>query len=69
VHHAHHLNSRVPFYRLGEVLRDHPELKACGRLGLRESFGCVRLALWDETTGRLVSFRDCGGTRRGPMES
>ncbi len=27
VHHVHHLSSRVPFYRLREVLRDYPELK------------------------------------------
>jgi omega-6 fatty acid desaturase (delta-12 desaturase) len=56
VHHVHHLNSRIPFYRLGEVLRDHPELKACRRLKLWESFSCVRLVLWDEATRRLVSF-------------
>jgi acyl-lipid omega-6 desaturase (Delta-12 desaturase) len=24
VHHVHHLSSRIPFYRLPEVLRDHP---------------------------------------------
>ena len=27
-HHVHHLQSRVPFYRLPEILRDHPRLKA-----------------------------------------
>ena len=26
VHHVHHLYSRIPFYRLRRVLRDHPEL-------------------------------------------
>ena len=26
VHHVHHLCSRIPYYRLPEVLRDHPEL-------------------------------------------
>jgi omega-6 fatty acid desaturase (delta-12 desaturase) len=63
VHHVHHLDSRVPFYRLPEVLRDHSQLKACGRLTLRDSFGCVSLALWDEAVGRLVSFRDVHGGR------
>jgi omega-6 fatty acid desaturase (delta-12 desaturase) len=61
VHHVHHLDSRVPFYRLGEVLRDHPELWACNRLTLAESFRQGRRALWDEATGRLVSFRDLRG--------
>ena len=27
VHHVHHLNSRIPYYRLPRVLRDHPELR------------------------------------------
>ena len=49
VHHVHHLSSRIPYYRLSRVLRDHPELKDIGRLTLLESLGCVRLVLWDET--------------------
>ncbi len=63
VHHVHHLCSRIPFYRLPRVLRDHPELRGVSRLTLLQSFGCVRLVLWDETRRRLVSFRDgraCG---------
>ena len=58
VHHVHHLSSRVPFYRLPAVLRDHPELRDVGRLTLLESLRCVRLVLWDEEVGELVSFRD-----------
>lgn len=60
IHHVHHLCSRIPYYRLPHVLRDHPELREIGRLTLRESFGCVRLVLWDEVQRRLVSFRDVG---------
>ncbi len=60
VHHVHHLASRIPFYRLPEVLRDHPELKAVGRLSLAQSLRCVRLTLWDEQAARLVSFRSLG---------
>ncbi len=58
VHHVHHLCSRIPYYRLPRVLQDHPELAATGRLTLIESLKCVRLVLWDESRGRLVSFRD-----------
>ena len=58
VHHVHHLCSRVPFYRLRQVLCDHPELAAVGRLTLIQSLGCVRLVLWDESRQRLISFRD-----------
>lgn len=59
IHHVHHLCSRVPFYRLPQVLRDHPQFTSVGRLTLVQSFACVRLALWDETRRRLVSFQDC----------
>jgi acyl-lipid omega-6 desaturase (Delta-12 desaturase) len=40
------------------VLRDHPSLGGIGRLTLLQSFGCVRLVLWDERQQRLISFRD-----------
>ena len=44
IHHVHHLCSRIPYYRLPQVLRDCPELGPIGRLTLRESLWCVRLA-------------------------
>ena len=58
VHHVHHLASRIPFYRLPEVLRSHPELRGVGRLTLWQSFACVRLALWDDRRHQLISFRE-----------
>lgn len=58
VHHVHHLCSRIPFYRLRRVLRDHPWLHARGRVTFTQSLASVRLALWDESEQKLVSFRD-----------
>jgi omega-6 fatty acid desaturase (delta-12 desaturase) len=58
IHHVHHLNSRIPYYRLQQVLRDHPELKKVGRLTLLESLRGVRLTLWCESRKKLVSFAD-----------
>ena len=58
IHHVHHLSARIPSYRLGEVLRDHPGLRGTNRLTLRHSLLCFRLALWDESAKRLVSFRE-----------
>ena len=58
VHHIHHLSATIPSYRLGEVLRDHPELRGTNRLTLGRSLRCFRLALWDENAKRLVSFRE-----------
>jgi omega-6 fatty acid desaturase (delta-12 desaturase) len=60
VHHVHHLCSRIPYYRLPRVLRDHPELRGVSRLTLLQSFQCVRLVLWDERRRRLISFREVG---------
>ncbi|MBI1170990.1 fatty acid desaturase [bacterium] len=61
VHHVHHLYSRIPFYRLTEVLRDHASLAQAQKLTIRQSLSTVRLKLWDEGSQRLVSFRDLRG--------
>ncbi len=57
IHHVHHISSRIPFYRLPTILKDHPELRNIGHMTLWQSFKCARLKLWDEGTRRLVSFR------------
>jgi acyl-lipid omega-6 desaturase (Delta-12 desaturase) len=58
VHHVHHLSARIPSYRLGEVLRDHPGLRGVNRLTAWDSLRGMHLALWDEDARRLVSFRE-----------
>ena len=56
IHHVHHLYSRIPFYRLTEVLRDHSALADNKRLTLLQSLSCAKLHLWDERSGQLLSF-------------
>jgi omega-6 fatty acid desaturase (delta-12 desaturase) len=56
LHHVHHLNPGIPNYRLQEALDAHPELRRVPTLTLGESFHCLRLALWDEGSRRLVPF-------------
>jgi len=56
MHHIHHLNSMIPYYRLPECLAASPELQDMNRLTLWESFRCARLKLWDEETRKLVGF-------------
>jgi omega-6 fatty acid desaturase (delta-12 desaturase) len=63
IHHIHHLSSRIPFYRLPQVLRDHPELANMRRITTLEGVRSLRLKLWDPEAKRLVSFRDA--TRAG----
>jgi omega-6 fatty acid desaturase (delta-12 desaturase) len=57
IHHVHHLYSRIPFYRLTEVIKDHPALAESQRMTIRESIACARLHLWDESQKKLLSFR------------
>ncbi|GMO30518.1 MULTISPECIES: fatty acid desaturase [Bradyrhizobium] len=67
IHHIHHLSSRIPCYRLPDVLRDHPQLAGAARITLRQSLRTVRLTLWDEERQRLVSFGEAAmisGTAR-----
>ena len=58
IHHVHHLCSRIPYYRLGRVLKENPELCEIGRVTLWESVKAVRLVLWDESNRKLISFRE-----------
>ncbi|UWQ18681.1 fatty acid desaturase [Jannaschia sp. M317] len=58
IHHVHHLYSRIPFYRLPEVLRDHAALDEGNRMTIRESLVNARLHLWDEKSKRLLSFAE-----------
>ncbi|WP_254912920.1 fatty acid desaturase [Novosphingobium sp. B 225] len=58
IHHVHHLASRIPFYRLPEVLAEHPQLRDLNRFTALEAWGTLRLALWDEGGRVLVSFRE-----------
>jgi acyl-lipid omega-6 desaturase (Delta-12 desaturase) len=58
IHHVHHLYSRIPFYRLPEVLRDHAGLAEAQRLTILQSLRSVHMHLWDEKLQKLMSFRE-----------
>ena len=58
-HHVHHLNHRIPFYRLPEAMAAIPELRephGVTSLSPRDISACFRLKLWDPELGRLVPF-------------
>jgi omega-6 fatty acid desaturase (delta-12 desaturase) len=57
-HHVHHLNARIPFYRLPEAMAGLVELQAPGvtTLSLCGVYDCLRLKLWDADRKRLVNF-------------
>lgn len=58
-HHIHHLNHRVPFYRLPEVYRAVPELRRAKTTSLHplEIFRCLRLKVWCVETQSMVGVR------------
>jgi acyl-lipid omega-6 desaturase (Delta-12 desaturase) len=58
LHHIHHLNARIPNYRLQEIYDRHPEFQKVTTITLWQSLHCVRLALWDEQKRKLVRFAE-----------
>jgi omega-6 fatty acid desaturase (delta-12 desaturase) len=61
-HHVHHLNPRIPSYRLGAA---HDAVQALWPIEPLSVLGGLRapwLTLWDERRGRLVNFRDAATT-------
>ena len=61
-HHIHHLNVRIPFYRLPEAMHAIPELQApiTTTLSLHDIIDCFKSSLWDEEKQRMVSYREAG---------
>ncbi len=59
-HHIHHLNAKIPFYRLPEVLREIPELQAPKTTSLLpwDIARCLSLKVWDVEAQKMVGMRD-----------
>jgi len=58
LHHLHHFNAKIPNYRLQACVSSSPELTGMNRMTLRESFKCLKWALWDEKQQKLIGFKD-----------
>ncbi|HTX72181.1 MAG TPA: fatty acid desaturase [Rectinemataceae bacterium] len=56
-HHIHHLDSRIPNYRLKQCNDATEQARSVHPIGLWEGFRSLSLHLWDESTGKLVRFR------------
>ena len=58
-HHIHHLNAKIPFYRLPEVMKAIPELQnpKVTLLNPVEVYRCLRLKVWDVTQQRMTGTR------------
>lgn len=55
-HHIHHVNARIPFYRLPEAYQKIPELKNAKETSLSPSeiIRCFRLKVWDSEKREMV---------------
>jgi omega-6 fatty acid desaturase (delta-12 desaturase) len=55
-HHIHHLNARIPFYRLPEVFHDIPALQNARTTSLhpKDIVACLKLKVWDPEQQKLV---------------
>lgn len=57
-HHIHHLDSRVPNYRLEACHNADAALRTTRAMGLLDGLLSWRYALWDEVSGRMVRIGD-----------
>lgn len=57
-HHIHHLNSKIPFYRLPEAMAAIPELQVAKVTSLTPSdiVACLKLKVWDTDQNRMIGF-------------
>jgi omega-6 fatty acid desaturase (delta-12 desaturase) len=73
LHHVHHLNAAIPFYRLREAMAAIPELQIEPQTSLspRDVLACLRLKLWDPTAQRMVGYpvEDGGHAPKPPRKA
>lgn len=55
-HHVHHLDPRIPNYRLRQCYNNISELQDNTPLTIAKSLACFRLKLWDEDLQKMVPF-------------
>jgi acyl-lipid omega-6 desaturase (Delta-12 desaturase) len=67
LHHVHHLNARVPNYNLQRAHDSNPVFASVPTLTLWDGLRAVRLKLWDERSGRLVTFAQARRHRLAPV--
>jgi acyl-lipid omega-6 desaturase (Delta-12 desaturase) len=56
LHHVHHLNARIPNYNLQAAHDANPIFHSVPTLSLWDGLRAVRLKLWDEESGKMVTF-------------
>jgi acyl-lipid omega-6 desaturase (Delta-12 desaturase) len=63
LHHVHHLSARIPNYNLQRAHDENPIFHGVPVLSLADGLRAVRYKLWDEDSGRLVTFSEARRVR------
>lgn len=68
-HHIHHLNARIPFYRLPEVMKAIPALQNAKTTTLspRDIRACFLLKVWDPEQDRMISLAEVRAIRSAQL--
>ena len=69
LHHVHHLSARIPNYNLQRAHDENPIFHDVPVLTLWDGIRAVRLKLWDEDRGRMVTFAEAGRVLPAPALS
>jgi len=59
-HHIHHINSRIPFYKLPVVYEEIEELQKARTTSLSplEMYRCLKLKAWDPDEGKMIGLKE-----------
>jgi omega-6 fatty acid desaturase (delta-12 desaturase) len=65
-HHIHHINSKIPFYRLPEAMAKIPELQKATvtRLTPSDIIKCLRLKLWDAGQNKMITLAEMKNSQK-----
>ncbi len=66
LHHVHHLSARIPNYNLQRAHDENPIFHQVPTLSLADGIRAVRLKLYDERQGRMVTFAQAGAAPAAP---
>jgi acyl-lipid omega-6 desaturase (Delta-12 desaturase) len=58
LHHVHHLSTKIPNYNLQRAHDETPIFHSVPTLSLWDGLRAIRLKLWDEESGRLVTWAE-----------
>ncbi|HEY4451601.1 MAG TPA: fatty acid desaturase [Solirubrobacteraceae bacterium] len=69
LHHVHHLSARIPNYNLQRAHDENPIFHDVPTLTFWDGMRAVRLKLWDEDRGRMVTFAEAARALPAPALS